>query len=128
MKYTDCNFSLFQYIYIYHIGSSGLVKCNIFACWCLDNLHTMTLNTLTFYSTFSLIKILHQSEPFVGSLFEDLGYLVVLFEISTICFGCFQDPWLFPQTNTKLFSMFCPHSYAFRETFQKVTHLITTSS
>ncbi|AES88048.1 hypothetical protein MTR_4g043740 [Medicago truncatula] len=36
---------------------------------------------------------------------------------------CFQDCRLTPQTNTSLFTVFCPHSHAFRETSQKVTHL-----
>ncbi|KEH17359.1 hypothetical protein MTR_0020s0050 [Medicago truncatula] len=35
---------------------------------------------------------------------------------------CFQNSRLTPQTNTSLFSMFCPHSHAYRETSRYVTH------
>ncbi|PNX87864.1 hypothetical protein L195_g043963 [Trifolium pratense] len=38
------------------------------------------------------------------------------------------DDRLTPQTNTSPFSVLCPHSHAFRETSQKVTHPKTTPS
>ncbi|KAG4967882.1 hypothetical protein JHK87_033533 [Glycine soja] len=51
---------------------------------------------------------------------------VAFFETSKISSNCFQDQRLIPQTNIKLFNMFCPHPHAFWETSQKVTHPITT--
>ncbi|KAH1221223.1 hypothetical protein GmHk_12G034696 [Glycine max] len=46
--------------------------------------------------------------------------LVAFFETSKISSNCFQDQRLIPQTNIKLFNMFCPHPHAFWETSQKL--------
>ena len=54
--------------------------------------------------------------------------LVALYETSKINFVYFQDQWLTSQTNTKLFSIFFPHSHVFQETSQKVTHPSITLS
>ncbi|KEH38792.1 hypothetical protein MTR_2g080020 [Medicago truncatula] len=43
---------------------------------------------------------------------EDFGTHVVECNIP----DCFQNCRLTPQTNTSLFSVFCPHSHAYRET------------
>ncbi|KAL5131003.1 hypothetical protein HKD37_12G033975 [Glycine soja] len=45
---------------------------------------------------------------------------VAFFETSKISSNCFQDQRLIPQTNIKLFNMFCPHPHAFWETSQKL--------
>lgn len=96
----------------------------------LATFHQMLIDVASLIVYFSMTHILrhftlcHFTQLFVGQN----PLQVVLFETSIIYFSCFQDQLLSPQTNTKLFNMFCPYSYAFWETFQKVTHPITTPS
>ena len=72
--------------------------------------HTMTLHAMTLYSTSFLVRILHRSKPSVGSPFRDLENQL-----------CILSGSLTNHTNQ-------PHSHTFRETSQKVIHLITTPS
>ena len=83
-----------------------------------------TTHTLWYFTRWHFTQHPCWSESFTGQ--NPLS--VALFETSTIRSNCFQDHWLSPQTNMKLFNVFYPHSHVFWETFQKVTYLITTQS
>ena len=98
------------YLCTYHFPEH-LVPCNALDCWFLNFLVAHTLRHFTWWH---FIQHPYWSKPFIGNHLWDLDNQLFFF---------FQGQWLFPQANSEILSMLCPHSHA-REISQKATHPI----
>lgn len=87
---------------------SWYVYCNALDYWRLgDSLYDTSHSETSLNFALRKIQFSCWSKSFPGQN----SSLVVLFEISTICFTYFWDEWLSPLTNTRFFNVFCFHSY-----------------